>query len=380
MTFDLKSFQKKLAQQKVYDTWQYVSSLQERLLYMDFSYELINSVYENRLQAIETKEQEKFKEVIANGKTSISEKDLQCSDINIAGLTVNDGIILRKTIIEFFHYARISVDILFQIINAALFGDKAYDITDNKLLNKVIAELKNVPDFTTLYQMLDDNKESEVFKYLQAFDNYTKHIKTILVVVENSIFFGDTNNFIIREFIFKNILYPEVSALDKIREINIYVKDIVEKVLVEVQKQLPNCLDNSQRIQEVSFKQLVKEDPESSVIEYISFFINVQNDISELPAEIKVLPLIIKPNDEIYRFDFRVDKIFIKKQGYEEDGIIGCAELKNGLNTNEFYRVFEVRPCTIDEYNAYIFSFAQKKHNIMINQYAMSGEIILCKD
>jgi hypothetical protein len=86
----------------------------------------------------------------------------------------------------------------------------------------------------------------------------------------------------------------------------------------------------------------------------ISFFIDVQNDINELPSEIKVLPLLVKPNDEIYSFDFKIKKIFIKKKDSQEDGIVGYAKLKNGLETNEFYRIFEVHSCGIDEYHKYI--------------------------
>ena len=72
---------------------------------------------------------------------------------------------------------------------------------------------------------------------------------------------------------------------------------------------MPNCLNNSQRIQNITFKQVIKENAQSHAVEYISFFIDVQNDINELPNEIKVLPLLVKPNDEIYSFDFRIKKI-----------------------------------------------------------------------
>lgn len=97
----------------------------------------------------------------------------------------------------------------------------------------------------------------------------------------------------------------------------------------------------------------------------------MQNDISELPNEIKILPVIVKPNDEIYSFNFRFHKIFIKKKGCGEDSIVGCDELKNGLETNELYRIFEVRACDVTEYYKYIFSFAQNYPKISINYYAM---------
>ena len=153
-----------------------------------------------------------------------------------------------------------------------------------------------------------------------------------------------------------------------------------DTILTEVKNQLPNCLNNSQRIQNITFKQVIKENAQSHAVEYISFFIDVQNDINELPNEIKVLPLLVKPNDEIYSFDFRIKKIFIRKKGSEEDGIVGYAELKNGLETNEFYRVFEVHPCGIEEYHRYILNFANEYPRVTLNYYAMEGTIIICKD
>lgn len=56
MSLDLKTFQKELAQQKVYDTWQYVNSLQEMLTYMKMSSELIEKVYAQRIDKLKEKE------------------------------------------------------------------------------------------------------------------------------------------------------------------------------------------------------------------------------------------------------------------------------------------------------------------------------------
>lgn len=317
---------------------------------------------------------------IETGKASVTEENLYCTSLDIVGLVIDDSMFLRKNTMGFFHYARMSMDILFQIINAALFGDKSSEVTNRRLISNVLYELGNTSAFADLKILLDNNKKDDNFKYLQAFDNYIKHIKTVLVTVKNSFILGNSNEFMIREFVYDGISYATVKALDKVKNTNDYVIKMVEDILLEVQKQLPNCLDNSKRIQTISFKQLIKENPKSNAIEYISFFIDVQNDISELPREIKVLPLIIKPNDEIYSFDFRFHKIFIKKKGCGEESIIGCAELKNGLETNELYRRFEVRTCDITEYHKYVISFVQKYPKISINYYAMEGTIIVCKD
>jgi len=380
MAIDLKTFQKSLVQHKVYDTWQYVESLSETLTYMNISYQVLERVYAHRIQALSTQKEKILETAFKAGEASIREEDLHCTNLDIAGLVINDSVFLRKNTMEFFHYARMSMDILFQIINAALFGDQSSEVNDRRLIQKVLDTINSTPSFEELHTLLDNNKNNDKFKYLQAFDNYIKHIKTILVTVKNSFILGNSNEFLIREFINDGVPYSEENALDKVKEINDYVMKTVDDILLEVQNQLPNCLDNSKRIQTISFKQIVKENPTSNVVEYISFFIDVQNDISELPHEIKVLPLIVKPNDEIYSFDFRFHKIFIKKKGCGEESIIGCAELRNGLETNELYRIFDVRACDLAEYHKYIISFTQNYPKISINYYAMEGSIIMCKE
>ena len=51
--------------------------------------------------------------------------------------------------IEFFHYARVSMDILIQIVNAALLGDKSYPVSDKRLISKVLKELKRKQNLLT---------------------------------------------------------------------------------------------------------------------------------------------------------------------------------------------------------------------------------------
>jgi len=380
MGFDFKKFQKDLAQQKVYDTWQYVNSLREMLTYMDMSCELLDKVYVQRAIKLKEKEQEIMQKAVETGKASVYESDLHCTDLEIAGLIIDDSLFLQKTTMEFFHYARMSSDILFQIINAALLGDSSFEVDDRRMIKKVNDAIDGNPNFVVLKSLLDANKEDDTFKYIQAFDNYIKHIKTVLVTVKSSFMIGNNNEFIIQEFINSGTPYPAQDAITIVKKANKYINDTVEAVLTEVQNQLPNCVDNSQRIHNISFKFVAKQLEKGIQGDYMSFFIDIENDISELPTEIKVLPLIIKPNDEIYSFDFRFKKIFIRKKGTDEDGIIGCAEIKNGFDTNEFYRVFTVRSCDITEYYSYISKFTQEYPKITVNFAAMEGSTIIYQD
>ncbi|WZL73403.1 hypothetical protein QBE52_01315 [Clostridiaceae bacterium 35-E11] len=376
MSIDLKLLRKRLAEHKVYDAWQYVNSLQETLTYMNVSYKMLLAVYEHRKDTIKKLNNDMFDTALKEGQYSFGQEDLKKTELNIGGFVIDDVIFLRKTALEFFHYARVSMEVLFQIVNAALLGDKSYPVSDKGLLRKVLNELRNKVEFKDLLDLLDTNKDDPNYKYLLAFDNYIKHIKTILITVKNSLIFGNIDEFVLNEFYYDGKLYKEENAINKVQEINNYVIKTVENILLEVLKQIPNCLDNSHRVQSIKFKQIFKKTEIGSELEYIAFFIDVENDLSELPQEIKVLPLIIKPNDEIYSFDFKFDKIFIRKKGGDESSIMGCAELKNGLETNEFYRIFEVKTCELKDYFQYIASFKTKHSRISMNIYAMEGSII----
>jgi hypothetical protein len=335
---------------------------------------MLIKVHDHRIDTLESLNQGKLSEAMQNGSASITTDDLENTNLNIGGYELDDVTFLRKTAMEFFHYGRVSMDVLFQIANAALLGDDAIDVEDKRLLKKLLAALGQNPEFSNLLSMMNTNKNSQEFKYLMAFDNYMKHIKTILITVKNSFLIGNTYVFEINAFSYAGDNYPSENALDKIKSIRDYILNTVDTILNEIMLQIPNCMANTQRIQEIHYKQVFTQKDGQSYLDYLRFFIDVPNGISDLPAEIKVYPLIVKPNDEIYSFDFNFDTIFIQKSGTEE-AIIGKAKLKNGANTNEFYRTYTVEPCQATEYGLYIANFkskyqAQKLH---MNIYAMDG-------
>lgn len=371
--------EKRLAEYKVYDAWPYVQSLQETLSYLTISYNLLNEVYEHRKSVLQSTENDIFQEAAEKGKATITLNDLNKTNINIGGYQVNDSEFLRKTTIEFFHYARVSIDVLFQIINAGLLGDKSFPVTDRNLVPDVLNKIDKIQDFANVKHYLDQNKLDKHYSYLRAFDNYIKHIKTVLINVKNSFMFGNNDEFYIKEFRYGNVLYEQVDVLVKTKDTYNYVVNTIDNILKEVYKQIPNCLDNTQRIQEIKFKMQIQKNKTGENIDFISFFIEVENDLSELPSEIKVYPLRIKPNGEIYSFDFSFEKIFIKKRNTDNDAdsIVGYAELKNGLDTNEFYRIFTVKSCSYSDYVKYLVEFKNKTQKIKLNLYAMEGESIL---
>ena len=165
------------------------------------------------------------------------------------------------------------------------------------------------------------------------------------------------------------------------KEINDYVFQTIEKIIEEIERQLPNCLDNGRRIQDIKFKIQFKETENGAIPDYVSFFVEVNRSLNELPNEIKVLPLIIKPNDEIYSFDFQFDTIFIRLKGEDESTIIGCAKRKNPADSNEFYKTFLITPCGQEKYFRYLAFFKNSYTGSMsINPNAMEGTMLFYND
>lgn len=371
---DFSRFQKILAQNKVYDAWQYVQSLNETLDYMSMSEELLEKVYAHRMAVLESSAQGILRTTVETGKAIVTEETLKATHLDIAGFELNDELFLKKTSLEFFHYARLSMDVLFQIINASLLGDSAIAVDDKSIASKLLKAVGREPNFAALKAMLDAVKIAPEFCYLQGLDNHVKHIKTVLVSVNNSFILGNQNTFQIGGFSYDGTKFPAYDAITKIREIQAYVKQTIDEILLETEQQVPHCLDTKRRIQNLNFHMQVQKHDGVSSVDFISFFIYVNDDLSELPSEINVYPLIVKPNDDIYSFDFRFEEIFIKKKS--DNSIVGIAKLKNGLSTTEVYRTFTVSPCNESEYASYLFNFKQKYKSIHLDFYAMEGQIV----
>lgn len=272
MAINYKNLEKALAQNKVYNAWQYVQSLNETLMYMNVSYEMLKEVHEHRISVLQQVQNEKFEELKNAGKVSYKVSDMQRTNLDVGGYELDDIIFLRKTAMEFFHYGRVSMDVLFQIINAALLGDEAVDVEDKGLLGKLLKKLNQKPEFSTLLQLMDANKNDTRFQYLMAFDSYIKHIKTILISVKNSIFIGNQEFFKINQFSYGGVNYNEENALDKILELRDYVYVTVDSLLQELLNQIPNCISNGQRIQEIHYKQVFTEKDGKTYINYVAFF------------------------------------------------------------------------------------------------------------
>ena len=380
MSFSFKQLEIDLAKYKVYDALPYVNSLQEILEYKTISYELANYVYNHRLTALKEKEQEYIKALNEFKKLTVDTSIYTCTNFNITNLQVDDILFLKKTTFEFFHYARICIDFLYSIINKALLGDNALSLNNKHFISNVVKQISADSNFDILSLKLKKIKNCSIINYVKAFDNYSKHIQTIHIPISDSILFGDKHIFSIREFSLKGQSYPQKNAISIINAANKLINCLVFNILKTVQLLLPHCQNTNTRFNRLIYKGIMNTYTD---ISYTSFFIETEQDVSELPNDIKILPLRISNNGKVNYSIFTYDKIFIKSKNDDissEAGIIGYAQLKKLPTNNELYSTFTVYPCDIDEYNDYILSCVKRQlpyQPPLINPCSMIGSIII---
>lgn len=382
MAINYNDLKKQLAEHKVYDAWQYVCSLLETVDYMNLSYDLLQNVYNHRVSALDNAVKEVVSTAAANKGTAVAftEEHLKRTHFNIVQYDIDDSLFLRKTALEFFHYARLSIDVLYQIINSSLFGDSALKVNEYNLPKKVTEKLGDTPCFNTMKSILTNGISKQNIEYLIAFDNYIKHIKTILITINNSILLGHNDKFEINEFCYKGITYSKVDVIQKVTDVKSEVDNLIDSTLTELFNQIPNCIDNDNRYQKLRVRMICKEKEDKSCIEYITYLIEVNREITELPSEIKVMPLLIDSNGEVYSYVLDLNEIFVCVKDKGESGIIGMATAKQNVDSNEIYRSFEVKPCTIVDYYNYISNFTTTYSNHHMNFNAIEGELISYKD
>lgn len=380
MSIDLKTLQRTLADNKVYDAWPYVLGLLDSMRNMNLSFELAKAVYNHRKNEIESFNQSMLQKAAATPGTRVQATwpGLKSPCQNIAGIEVDDTILMEKSAVDFFHYAHMSIDSVCQIVNSALFGDQAEEeekVTSGNLHNK----MASVQQFGTLSNIMDSGFLNSELVYAKEFDNFTKHIKIAAFNISNSIFFGNKADFILCAFNFRGTTYPEYEAIAKMDIVLQEVEKYIEAVLAELIIQVPNAIGTSSRYHSVSFKSQLREREGKSYVDYVVYFLEVENGITDLPSEISILPLVIKPDGTIEEHILDMDTLFVTIKGQEEDGICGIAKVNHAQRKGAVYRKYTIQPATVDDFYDYYSTFKQDYADHKFQFKAMEGSFVIYK-
>lgn len=381
MSIDLKNLQRTLADNKVYDAWPYVLGLRDSMRNMHLSFDLAKAVYNHRKDEIEHFNQSMLQEAASapGTKVQVTWQGVKPPFQDIAGIKVDDTVLMEKSAVDFFHYARMSVDCVCQIVNSALFGDQA--IEEEKVSSGSLHEkMANLTQFETLFNIMDNGFGNNELTYAKEFDNYAKHIKINSFSISNSLFFGNKADYILCAFSFKGNDHPEYEAITKMNAVIHEVENYIETVLAELIIQVPNAIGTSSRHHSVSFKSQLKEHDGKSYVDYIVYFLEVENGITDLPSEISILPLVIKPDGTIESHVLEMDTLFVTIKGQEEDGICGIAKVAPDQRKAAVYRKYTIQPASIDDFYDYLSTFTNDYANHQFQFNAMEGSIVIYKD
>jgi len=83
---------------------------------MNASYEIICKVYNHRKNTLKDIQDEILIEAVKTGKSSLTADKLNRTNLLIGGYEIDD-FFLKKTSFKFFHYAKINMEVLYQIVN-----------------------------------------------------------------------------------------------------------------------------------------------------------------------------------------------------------------------------------------------------------------------
>lgn len=235
-----KDFQEVLVKNNSPEACQYLESLWDAYTaYMPISFCMAEKMAEKIVQG-ETEFIENMNKQLANGSPVAQYRpkisDLPRNICNFQGLEIPAEMLFKKSVYDFFHWARMCLELPLQLINAVFGGVDKSSPEDTRLQCKVKELLKNETRFEELLDMMNRATENDEYKYTCAFDNCMKHIKLVPIKVRTiQISFGSqpSPKFSILAFSHKGHSFDTVNALDKVNGVEEFIRVTIYEMLLE---------------------------------------------------------------------------------------------------------------------------------------------------
>lgn len=210
----------------------YIKSLADKRNYMLLSHDLFVNTVESLRKRVQETSAKKIEELNRSGYCSFGSSDTKQWNTLIDGYEIGFQDMLRKTAWDFFHYARLTIDMYLQIINVSIL-DKPYPDEEVRF-----SKLKSsIEPYKDMVSFLEDNEKNTEYKYILSFDNYMKHINEVPIDVKmNSSGLFDFTEMALEEvyihsFSYKEQNYEMVKATDKISSARDYTVKTTSRFL-----------------------------------------------------------------------------------------------------------------------------------------------------
>jgi len=359
-----------LAQNSVFDSFQFIESMYYFLELASFSKKIIEDLSKYILDKKDEEEKKVYDNLQKHKSAEISAYD---TNVLLINNKIDSYFLIEKNMIDFFQYLRSAYEAVYQFINSSLFSDDAFNVGDVSY-HSIKSKIKNFPIFNSLELLLNNITSDSIYQYITDFNNHVKHIKNISLSVKISFLIGSNKNIDISEFQKKENKYDKKDLLDFSNDcLKKVIKD-TDDLIDEIIKLVPNTLNTTNRVHDIKMKIIYDKDQN---VNSFGYYIDVLDNISELPSSISILPLIIH-NNEVDFINLEVDTVFIRDKN---DKIIGKAVAEIPYFRNLFlkYRKFNVSSASTIDYFDYYNKLKKNGYNIKSNYAAIKTTSVFLK-
>ena len=266
-----------------------------------------------------TEEQQKwqsdfFKELIEQTgpikKVALTYDKMPTCGFSVCDIETNIPFLLNKLTKDFFQYVRNAFDCMSQAANTACLSTRAENIerVDFGYMKKVFKQQTYSQNFPSISSWFTDIAECSEFKYIENFNNRTKHICDVYIKLSMALI-GEGDEVSINPFYKKEQQHEKHDVSEYLTEIYDFVSKAYRDFMIALKSEILKKVYVENRYHKVKvFQQKFKDNPDNN---YSMVYIDATCDIFNMPDEIQVL-LIHEDDDEISAKNCPVGTIYIK--------------------------------------------------------------------
>ncbi len=352
-----------LLENKVYDSWQFVTNSIKNLETAEYCSDLIRRLLDAMDEEQEQKNEEMWKMVKEEGQYSFNTENFPKWEVDILGESVSYYFLLEKYIKDFFQYLRNTLDSIAQFINLTLLAENPMDV-ERVDFPRVLTNLIKQSNFLKVVTEMDFIKSSVEFAYISEFNNKIKHISDAKLIISRGILDNSGKN-LIGSFVKKGERFKEQDINTIIARTYSFIESHLDLLIGNVKNEISNLTMRDRRYHQIKFEgQRINGDAQNT---FINIFIECA-DIDKLADEIGILFVNDVDKDNIRVMNCEYDEIFVKDEEGKYVGIYKALE-----SYDEYIDLLQYRRYKKEKFNS---PCAFVIHDIKVNSikpFFMSG-------
>ena len=339
-----KELAKFLYDNEVYDSYQFIMNTLKTIKTAFFCKESILSLISKMTEEQRKWQSDFYNELLEQSgpikKIALTYDRMPTYSFNIADIETNIPFLLDKLTKDFFQYVRNAFDCMSQAANSACLSTRAKNIesVDFTKMKNVFEQQSYSQDFPSISQWYTNVANCDEFKYIENFNNRTKHICDVYIKLSMSLI-GQGEESTINPFYKKKQQHEKQDISEYLTEIYDFVSKAYHDFMTALKTEIVKKLYIANRYHKVKvFQQKIKDNADNG---FSMVYIDATCDIVNMPDKIEVL-LIHEADEEISARNCPVGTIYIKDPN-QDDNYIGkyVAQDQCGDDTLIKYRKYQ---------------------------------------